>query len=361
MKNWQETARLFNEIARLMSEGRNGALAVIVALEGSGYRAPGAKLLVRDDGSMIGNVSGGCLENDVMENSVAAMKTGRPKLLHYNTGGTEDTIWGLGVGCGGKVDVLVIPLSVKGLADAVEPIRELAQGDEPFCISMVVGGASAQGRTFASGAGGQSVSTGDASLDRFVEAESKKAMGERSTRLAAEGDTRLFTEFLLPPPRLLVCGGGDISRPVARLASEAGFRVSVVDHRPAYLAESRFPDAVSLIAGRAEDAVLGFELGPEVLAVVMFHILAHDKAWVSRLASQPVPYIGILGSRSRQGDIVEGLTEVQRSRVYGPVGLDIGAVGPEQMAVSIVAEVLAVYSQRTPGHLRDRQKPIHEK
>ena len=334
MKNWQETTILFKEIVRLLSEGRNGALAMIVGLEGSAYRSPGAKLLVRDDGSMIGNVSGGCLESDVMENGLAAIKSRKSKLLHYDTGGGEDKIWGLGVGCGGKVDVLVIPFSTPGFGVAVESVRAYLRGDDTFCISTVVSGAPDVGRMTVANA-------------------------EQNKGSTQEG-VRIFTEVLEPPPRLIVCGAGDNARPVIRLSAEAGFRVTVVDHRSAYLTESRFPDAVSLVAGRAEDAVFDFEVGRETLAVVMFHILVHDKAWVSRFAEKGVKYIGLLGSRSRRGDIMAGLSEEQKARVYGPVGLDIGAVGPEQVAISIVSEVLAVFSGRKPQHLRDRNRGIHE-
>lgn len=328
MKNWQETQIIFDEIARLRETGGRFALAVVVGLQGSAYRKPGAKLLVREDGSMIGNVSGGCLESDVTENALAAIRSGKPKPLHYDTGGGEDKVWGLGVGCGGKVDLLVLPSSHDGFARVAGDVRRALRGDEAFSLSVALEGADV---------------FGDCALGGEV-----------------AGATRVFTEQLEPPPRLIVCGAGENTRPLVRLATEAGFRVTMVDHRSAYLTKDRFPDAVALVHGRAEDVRFEHELGPGVFAAVMFHILAHDQAWVKRFAEGGLRYIGLLGSRSRREEVLSVLTDEQRSRVYGPIGLDLGAEGAEQIAVSIVAEMLAVRSGREPRHLRGRTKGIHE-
>jgi len=328
---------VFGEIARLRREGRSGALAMIVGLEGSAYRLPGAKLLVREDGPMLGNVSGGCLENDVRERSLAVMKTGRAETVTYDTSGAEDKIWGMGVGCNGAVTLIILPITDEANAAVVDDVRELVRGDSEFGLSVVLEG---------EGIGGLAVCRDSAR---------KTGTGE------GEDGTKVFTEVLVPPPHVIVVGAGDDSIPLVALACEAGFRVTVVDHRRAYVADERFPCALRRLVGRADDGVLELPPPQAVMAVVKLHILAEDKAWVSYFCNAGVKYIGLLGSRSRREEITEGLPPDKKASVYGPVGLDLGAEGPEQVAVSIVSELLAVWSGRAPGHLRDRKKGIHEK
>jgi xanthine dehydrogenase accessory factor len=356
MKHWQETHRVFDEIAALAAQGRCSALAMIVGLEGSAYRRPGAKLLVRDDGTMIGNVSGGCLENDVREVALKAMKNRRPQMPHYDTTGAEDVIWGMGVGCNGKVDILVVPFA--SADDVVQSIRDLLKGDLPFAISAVVAPRDKAGRLFVRGRGGTIGTTGAAVLDREIADGIARQLNARESAVFTCGEVRVFTEVLVPPPDVVIIGAGDDSIPLVRLATESGFRVTLVDHRKAYLTPERFPDAIRLVEARAEDPVR-LPASANTLVVVKAHILVQDRAWVQRYASTPVPYIGLLGSRSRRDEILGSLTPEQRGRVYGPVGLDLGAEGPEQVAVSIVAELMAVRARRAPVHLRDRSKGIH--
>ena len=356
MKHWQETHRVFEEIAALAAQGRASALAIIVRLEGSAYRQPGAKLLIRDDGTMIGNVSGGCLEGDVRERGLKAMRTGASQLPHYDTSGNADVIWGMGVGCNGKVDILVVPFT--GETEVVRAVRELLKGDQPFALSAVISPSALAGRLLVTGPGRNAGTTGDAKLDREITDRAARQLGEKQSASFASSGAEVFTEVLLPPPGVVVVGAGDDSIPFVRLAAESGFRVTLVDHRPAFLTAERFPDAVRLVQARAEDPV-DLPSNADTLVVVKAHILVQDRAWVQRFAATPVPYIGLLGSRSRREDILGGLTPDQRSRVYGPVGLDLGAEGPEQVAVSIVAELMAVWARRAPAHLRDRKQGIH--
>jgi xanthine dehydrogenase accessory factor len=356
MKHWQETYRVFEEIAKLAVAGRPSALAMIVRLEGSAYRQPGAKLLVRDDGTMIGNVSGGCLENDVREMGLKAMRSGAPQMPHYDTSGNEDIIWGMGVGCNGKVDILVIPFTAAG--DVVQSVRDLLKGDEPFAISAVIAPRERAGRLLVSGRGGNLGTTGAAALDVEAAAGAARQLAQRKSGLYICGDVQIFTEVLLPPPDAVIIGAGDDSIPLVRLAADCGFRVTLVDHRPAFLTKERFPDAIRLVPARPED-VVRLPASANTLVVVKAHILVQDRAWVQRYASTPVPYIGLLGSRSRREEVLGSLTPEQRGRVYGPVGLDLGAEGPEQVAVSIAAELMAVWAKRAPGHLRDRKQSIH--
>jgi xanthine/CO dehydrogenase XdhC/CoxF family maturation factor len=363
MKNWQETNAVYTEMARLRDEGRKSALAVIVRIKGSAYRLPGAKLLIRDDGTLLGNVSGGCLENDVRELALQVIKNGDgPRLVHYDTSGREDMLWGLGVGCNGELDVLIQPGATGGLRAATDEVCRLARGDRPFSIATVLAGPGAGNTRAVSGEAKPAGSLGSPVMDAAGDAAAARRLEAGRAACETISGVEVFLDVLLPPPRLVVCGAGDDAAPLVRLAAEAGFRVTVVDHRPAYADRSRFPAADEVVCARPEDAGAKLPSGAGVMAVVMCHLLALDRGWVQRFAAdEMVRYVGLLGARARREDIVSGVAPERRRCVFGPVGLDLGAEGPEQIAVSIVAELMAVRAGREPGHLRDREAPIHEK
>jgi xanthine dehydrogenase accessory factor len=172
----------------------------------------------------------------------------------------------------------------------------------------------------------------------------------------------IFFEVLPPPPHLIVCGAGDDARPLVAYAADAGFRVTVVDHRPALLDAAWFPQASERLVGRPEDPGIVLPAAERSLAVVKTHSLAHDREWVRRLLAAGVPYLGVLGPRERTESILRdigGPGMTGDGRVFGPVGLDLGADGPRQVALSIVAELLAFIAGREPRHLNERKEAIH--
>jgi xanthine/CO dehydrogenase XdhC/CoxF family maturation factor len=349
VKHWQETRQIVDHIVRLARDGRRAALATVTRIAGSAYRRPGAKLLIEDGGALHGGVSGGCLEEDVRQIGLQVLQTGRTRLRHYATGEDEDKIWGLGLGCNGQVDVLVQP--VVPAADVWTRVRDLLGGDAPFVLASPLEDDGAGGVTVVGESGRLA-----GAADNAIETAAHDALLARRSGWARAGERTVFAEVLTPPPRLLVCGAGEDARPLVALAAAAGFRVFVADHRAAYLTAARFPDARGLLSLRpTDDAAL--PEGFETFAVVMTHSLDRDSAWVRRLLRTQAPYIGLLGPRARTQRIVEGLDGAER--VFGPVGLDLGADGPEQVAISIVAELLSVWSGHEPRHLRERETAVH--
>ncbi len=326
MKHWHETRAVFERIGQIRALHRHAAVAVVTAIVGSAYRRPGAKLLVEDDGVMLGGVSGGCLEADVKEHALQVLRTGQPQTLHYYPSNDESMLWGLGLGCYGAVDLFVFPTSLPGFDDALATIQRHLQGDDPFALCVTVGGG-------------------------------KAGQCEVQEPGPAVADNDRFVEILDPPPYLLICGAGDDAIPLAHLGRETGFRVAVADHRPAYLSPERFPDAIrcSVRPGELPDDV---PLGTDTYAVVMTHGLEHDTAWFTTLHGSDVPYIGMLGPKARTQQMIDAHGG-NATAVYGPVGVDIGGDGPEHVAISILAEVVAVWSGTEPQHLRDKQGPIH--
>jgi xanthine/CO dehydrogenase XdhC/CoxF family maturation factor len=338
MKHWKETADVLARVLRLAEEGRRAAVATVVGIHGSAYRRPGAKFLVDEEGRTSGSISGGCLEGDVREVALEVMRTGTPRLLKYDTGGDDTSVFSLGLGCSGSVEIFVHSATSPGALDAAREALDRLSGDRAFSISTVLRGEAAGRMRVSDSAAGSDVEGGSPDPDVFV-------------------------ETLAPPAHLLVFGAGDDALPLCAYASDAGFRVTVVDHRAASLSAERFPAAFRLVERRPQEGLSGLPAGPRALAVVKTHSFAHDREWVRRLLEEGVPYVGLLGPRARGAKILEEIganaSDPAGERVFTPVGLDLGAEGPEQVALSIVAELLAVHSSRQPWSLREKEGAIH--
>ncbi|HEY6361891.1 MAG TPA: NTP transferase domain-containing protein [Vicinamibacterales bacterium] len=334
MKHWRETAEIADRVVELASAGRRAAIATVVRIEGSSYRRPGAKLLIEDDGRTLGGVSGGCLEADVRDIALRVIRTGTPQLLHYDTGADDRTVWGLGLGCNGSVDIFVQAATEPRTLESLREIRQRLEKASPFAISTLVDGRTDVGRSIV--------------LD----------VGTRDARSRVDVDSSgtVFTEVLNPPPELIVCGAGDDARPLVAYASEAGFAVTVVDHRQAFLAAERFPSAKRLLHSRPDGNVESMAADPRTLVVVKTHSFAHDRDWLKVFLKTSASYIGLLGPRARADEILGQLGSASDGRVFAPVGLNVGADGPEQIAISVVGELLAVLAGRQPGHLRERNR-----
>jgi xanthine dehydrogenase accessory factor len=313
VKSWKETAEVFGRLVGLSEGGRRSALATVIRVEGSAYRRPGAKLLVEVGGATLGSISGGCLEADVREAAVGVLREATARRLHYDTGAGEEKVWGLGLGCRGSVDVFVQPADDAGLLEAAGRALELFAGASPFAISTIVGGAGRTGLVRLVGPDGAATGTlGNSALDKDVSRNAAGRIADRGARIDSFGPVEVFTDVLLPAPHLVLCGADDDAIPICRYASDAGFRVVVVDHRAGLLSEARFPGAERRMALRPEEGTGALPIGAE-----------------------------------------------RDERVFGPAGLDLGAEGPEQVALSIVAELLAVRGGRRPRHLRDKENAIH--
>jgi len=352
VKHWQETGQIVERLVRLTGDGRRSALATVTRIVGSAYRRPGAKLLIEDGGAMHGGVSGGCLEEDVRQIGLRVIESGLARLRHYATGDDEDKVWGLGLGCNGEVDVVIQPVAPDSVATWTR-LADLLAGDAPIALAYPLQEGAPGGVTVVVESGRWA-----GPADAAIETAAHEALRARRSGWTGAGGRTVFVEVLTPPPRLLVCGAGDDARPLAAFAAATGFRVAVADHRPAYLTAERFPGARTLLPMRpTDDAVLPSDR--DTYAVVMTHSLDRDTEWVRRLLGTDAPYIGLLGPRARTEGILSKLGAAGSDRVFGPVGLDLGADGPEQVAVSIVAELLSVWSGRELRHLREREATVH--
>jgi xanthine/CO dehydrogenase XdhC/CoxF family maturation factor len=361
MNHWRETGEILDRVAELGSRGRRAAIATVVRISGSSYRRPGAKFLIEDDGRTRGGVSGGCLEADVREIALHVMRTDLAQLLHYDTGSDDNTVWGLGLGCNGSVDVFVQPANRTFLSEVLPAIRARLEKSETFAVSTIVDGPADVGRSIVVDMHRASKTEGGTEIDSGWARLATGALARPQGRSSIDRlDSKLiFTEVLKAPSRLIVCGAGDDAKPLAAYASAAGFDVIVIDHRPAYLSSERFPTARRLLQLRPDEDVKSLIVESGDMAVIKTHSFAHDREWVRVLLATDAAYIGLLGPRPRADEILKQVGGSAVDRLFGPVGLDIGADGPEQIAISIVAELLAVHSRQQPRHLRERGAAIH--
>lgn len=314
-------------------------LATVVATAGSTYRKSGARMLFMADGSNIGLLSGGCLESDLQLHAQEVMQSGVPRAVEYDMRGPDDMLFGIGAGCEGAMRVLL----------------ELAGPGSPAAAALAAAGRATQAGEASSlvlvhesGDLGLGTHVAEPPLHPKLVAAGNEALAERASRGvewgAAAQRTRAFVQFLAPPPHLLICGAGPDAQPVAGTARGLGWRVSVVDHRPAYALAAHYPGADVRVAA-AERLRATIDLARCHAAVVMSHHLASDESYLRELAEAGVPaYVGLLGPEARRGRIAKELgplADKLRFRIRGPVGMDIGAMTPEGIALSIVSQIHA--------------------
>jgi xanthine dehydrogenase accessory factor len=330
----KELSAIVADISR--AETSAGVLATLVAVQGSSYRRPGARLLVKPDGRRLGSISGGCLEEDVMARALKVQSTGIPDAVVYDTTSENDLVWGVGLGCHGVVRVLLEKLPPRPSWAAALAANTVQR--RTTALAVVHGGA-------------ESSSWG--------------------TRLAAPGDCgdpeALFLDMVAPPTALTIFGAGDDAQPLARLAKELGWHVTIADPRGAFATSARFPLTDAIVVAPSDQLVAKAAPGRDTLAVVMTHHYVHDVPLLRDLLARPLTYLGLLGPKKRAEKILDDLvaqgiaiTPEQRARLHAPVGLDVGADSPEQVALSIVAEIQAVLTGRNARPLRERIRPIHE-
>lgn len=366
----KELTEILDAIERYAARGESMALATIVAVRGSTYRREGARLLLTRSQQMVGNISGGCLEGDVMVVAGEVMAAGAARAVTYDLTADDDVVWGLGLGCNGAVDIFVEP--VDPAAEIFTLYRAAIAEERALAVATVLSGAAAAGRRLAVWSGGvRTGSLGDAALDDRAARAAAAALEEGTSRVhtltGASGEVRVFVETLRPPVRLVVCGAGHDAIPVVQLASALGWRVVVADSRERFLTRERFPGAQQFIRAAAGEAASRVPMDQRTYVVVMTHNYLHDRDLLRGFLRTGAAYVGMLGPKIRTQKILDDLrkdgvpiSEQDLARIYGPIGLDIGSEAPEEIALAVVGEIQAVEGGRRGGFLRDRAGPIHE-
>jgi xanthine dehydrogenase accessory factor len=369
---------LLEAFATLQRDSAQAALASIVKVTGSAYRRTGARMLIAPDGRTVGSISAGCLDRDVCERAKTVVVSGVPAVATYDTTAAGDDVWGLGLGCAGLVEVLIEPLGHDAPANQVLTFlgERVSRRDVGVVVTVFHGVgtvASAVGSRLMLTEGGPGFcNIDDLQLTQTVLEEARRALREGGSRVkefaVPEGTAEAFVEVVSPPASLLIFGAGDDAVPLARLAKEIGWHVTVVDNRPAFATTDRFPWADAIVLVRPEDVARRVAVDGRTAAVVMTHNYGHDLELLRMLLPSPVRYLGILGARARTLAMLRALKETGASgqeqnlaKVHSPAGVDIGAETPEEIALAILAEIKAVCMGRSAGFLKDRRGPIHDR
>lgn len=311
------------------------ALATLVTVRGSSYRRPGARLLLTAQGVRAGSISGGCLEEDVLQHARTVLATGKPVVVTYDTTDENDLVWGVGLGCHGVVEVFIERLSHRPAW--IDVLRENQTNRRPTHLRMQYRGG---------------------------------ALSEQGTRLAEDGRdapaSDVFAQSIRAPVALHVLGAGDDARPLVQFACQLGWQVTVADPRPAFATTARFPLAHRVVVMPTAGAREILAPDSDSAAVIMTHHYVHDLPLLGAVLPLPYFYVGLLGPRKRADRLLHDLeakgqrfTPEQRARLHGPVGLDLGGDAPENVALAIVAEIQSFHHGRDARPLRNRTLPIH--
>jgi len=349
-------------------DGIDAALVTIAAVDGSAYRRPGAKMLVSTDRDAVGAVTAGCLEDPVRDLATDVIAADTPRLEVFDLM-DNDGSWGMGLGCNGIIDVFVEPLD-----ESVDRALAALDDDEPVTVVTVIDSSGIGRRTLVTSDGSRESVPGREPVPAAALADVADTIdrlhntGTTGTVTATAGDREytLLVDSLQPVPELLLFGSQNDLLPLADLATDIGFRVTVHSPRGA-VDDNTIPAADRVVTGHPSTVGETVVTPDYTYAVVMSHNLVDDSIALRVLLKETtVPYVGLMGPRKRFADLRETLsddgvtlTEAELNRLATPVGLDLGGGEPVEIALSIVSEVLAASNGRAGGRLRDRMGPIH--
>jgi xanthine dehydrogenase accessory factor len=339
-------------------------------------------MLITESGQTTGTISGGCLESDVVERAAQIMETGTAFVVEYDTRGDEDIVWGLGLGCNGVVRVLLESLHEGSYgASALQFIANCLHARRRGVLATVIHKAETTGSESHEYQIGERFTWDDESsiseqsfADEFsarICEDARKTLVDRRAVMrvyeAGTSQTEIFFDVIEPPRPLIIIGAEQDALPLVRMAHRLGWHVTVVDTRARRATTERFKEADAVMLCRAEDVTSHLSLTPGTAVVVMTHNYLHDVELLRALLPSSLSYLGILGPKQRTVKLLEELfaqghlfTDSQLARLHSPIGIDLGAETPEEIALAIIAEIKAACASRRGGFLRDRNAPIHD-
>ncbi|MEU9303367.1 XdhC/CoxI family protein [Streptomyces sp. NPDC048269] len=362
------------ELNRWVEQGRDFAVATVVAVGGSAPRQPGAALAVDGEGTAIGSVSGGCVEGAVYELCRQALEDG--ETVQERFGYSDDDAFAVGLTCGGIIDILVTPVPVGS------PVREVfaaglaaaARGEAAAVARIAEGPAELMGRAvlvrtegaYEGGFGGHP------ELDRTIAEEARAMLDAGRTgvlEMGADGrlcgePLKVLVESSVPPPRMIVFGAIDFASALVRIGKFLGYRVTVCDARPVFTTKTRFPEADEIVVDWPHRYLETTAVDGRTVLCVLTHDAKFDVPLLELALRLPVAYVGAMGSRRTHEDRNKrlrevGVTELELARLRSPIGLDLGARSPEETALSIAAEIVANRRGGTGAALSGAHIPIH--
>jgi xanthine dehydrogenase accessory factor len=360
------------KVAAWSADGKRAALATVVKVERSGPLGPGTMMAVNEDGQVVGSVSGGCVEPAVFEECMAAIEGGGPKLVTY--GISDDEAFGVGLTCGGIIHIFIEPVADDGQAEILH--RALAE-QSPIAVATVIHTAEDSGIA----PGGRLLVTPDAHEGGLDDDELERAVADGARGMLEGGqtgqrhygprgqrrmeDVTVFVNSFAPPPKMYVFGAIDFAGAVAKMGKFMGYRITVCDARPVFATRERFPSADEVVVSWPDDFLRTAEVDSRTVICVLTHDPKFDVPVLKAALDTDAGYIGAMGSRRTHDDRTarlreEGVTAEQLARIASPVGLDLGSRTPEETAVAIAAEIIALRTGHEGGRLAERSGPIHD-
>ncbi|MFE2278535.1 XdhC family protein [Streptomyces sp. NPDC059454] len=362
------------ELHRWLTEGREFAVATVVSVGGSAPRGPGAALAVDSGGTVVGSVSGGCVEGAVYDLCAQALADGETRVERF--GYSDEDAFAVGLTCGGVIDIMVTPVGARAPARPVlrAALAAVHRGGPGALARVVDGPAELLGRalfvhpdgSYEGGLGGVP------ELDRTAagEAGALLEVGRTGTVAVAEdgsycpGGLTLFVESSVPPPRMIVFGAIDFAAALVRVGKFLGYHVTVCDARPVFATGARFPEADEIVVDWPHRYLRSTETDARTVLCVLTHDAKFDVPLLEVALGLPVAFVGAMGSRRTHADRERrlreaGVGERELARLRSPIGLDLGARTPEETALSIAAEIVATRRGGTGVPLTGSRTPIH--
>jgi len=350
---------LVDHFRNLAPDSGDFVLATIIETQGSTYRKAGVRMLITNDGECLGLLSGGCFERDLVERSRSVFASGQAATVQYDMRSPDDVVWGLGLGCNGAVTILLQLLKADQHYYPLSALAEATENDRRGVLAIVVESAHPPlpaGRSLF-------FSVEDLENDQspwphdLIAAARQTLPGDKpnlESHLVEGHALNVFYDPIRPLSHLLIVGAGADAVPVLNCAKALGWRVTLVDHRPAYLKPERFASAERLLHCPPQALADTLKLDRFDALVLMTHSLDYDARYLKIIADSRIPFIGLLGPEARKHRLLDSLGEQAakiEGRVFGPVGLDIGAETPEEIALAIMAGILAAQNRRQGGQL----------
>ena len=370
MKEIRDILKAFDQAQKL---GKQTALATVVHVEGSSYRRPGARMLIEDDGQLTGAISGGCLEGDALRKALLVITEKRSRLVTYDTMDDDDAKFGVGLGCNGIIQVLIEPIDI---ANPNNPIQYLRTINEKRQKAVLITLFSLQdkkdpqyGTCLLLKEDGNVIYNTPVLKDVLI-ADANDAMTTQLSSfknyISDNHNLTAFIEMIKPPVSVVIVGAGNDVVPLVEMADILGWETTVVDGRANYAKKERFVSACQVLVSKPEQVLDQIAIDENTVFLLMTHNYNYDMAMLKQLLQKNISYIGMLGPKKKRERMLnelkdEGLTfsQQQLSVLHSPVGLDIGAETSEEIALSILAEIKALFAGKDVQSLRTLKEVIH--
>jgi len=371
----KELSEIINAYEIAKKKDKKLALATLVYLNGSSYRRPGARMIVDEAGQLTGAISGGCLEGDALRKAVYCIHQQQPKLVVYDTSDEDDATIGVQLGCSGIIQVLFEPIQDDDPYNPIELLKLAIQRRQNAVLVTLYASKIKNGEPVGttilleeSGFLINNTTFEKIPVELFNDIKDTLVLKKSTFKTYVDPDFTFnaFISFVAPPISLIIVGAGNDAIPLQMIAETLGWQVTIVDGRQTYAKIERFSASCQIVVSKPEMVLDQIIMDEKTVFVLMTHNYNYDYAILKALLERKVAYIGSLGPKKKLDNMIldlqkDGifLNEEQKNTLYGPVGLEIGAETPGEIALSITAEILSVLNNKKGGSLRNLSTEIH--